>query len=113
MKNREELNRFKDQHKEEGVNNQMVSLKEALNYDPSHPNPMPSSKKAQRQRSAPATECVGLLDRPFLVADSWVQPADRGPSLREQVKIQNLRPLPENFDEIISVVADRLSTPGF
>jgi hypothetical protein len=54
-------------------------------------------------------EVISLLDRPWLIQNAWTQPEDRGPSLREQVKMDQMRPLPDNVIDMMDVVADRLS----
>jgi hypothetical protein len=56
---------------------------------------------------------MSLLDRPAMVQDGWVPSENRGrPSVQEQFKSEQMRPLPENVTEAPDIVADRLATPG-
>jgi hypothetical protein len=79
----------------------------------------PPEPRRPRHQSPDYTLCkdyqpgVSLLDRPAMVQDGWVPSENRGrPSVQEQFKSEQMRPLPENVTEALDIVADRLATPG-
>jgi hypothetical protein len=94
-----------------------MRLAEALEAAEQRTSPRSRRRLSTKTQQKPSKKIVysqgggSLLDHPMLLAKEsfyeWSPSEDRGPGIRDEFKAKTMRPLPENINEQLDVVADR------